>query len=519
MKNLHMLTAATALSVCFFVQAVHSSPPPAEARLGINLNGISDWSTELPFVDVFKTSRKWISQRQGEEWGKGPEVEYDSRGWVARIEEGCWIETPLCTIGGGHYPSGEYTILYNGDGDIDAGGAAKVLSREQGRIKIEVDPAKGPIWLSIRRTNPDNYVRDIRVIMPGFLETYESNPWHPVFLGRWKGMACLRFMDFMHTNNSTISTWDDRPVPGDASYSVKGVPLELMIDLANRKKVDPWFCIPHLADDDYVRKFAEMTRERLVPGLKVYVEFSNELWNSQFSQTKKVWDLGKEKEFAEKPWEAGWRYNAYRSVQIFKIWEEVFGRAERLVRVLASQSANPYISERIVEFQEAYKNADALAIAPYISCNVRPDGKPSVKEVEAWSLDDAFEYLEKKALPDAIESMVKSKAVADKFGLRLIAYEGGQHMVGVGGGENSKTIEELFHKANRDKRMGDIYTRYYDAWKNAGGDLFCHFSSIGKWSKWGAWGLMEYYDEDPQASPKFRASVEWAKKQGQRIGP
>ena len=35
----------------------------------------------------------------------------------------------------------------------------------------------------------------------------------------------------------------------------RGVALEWMIELCNRQKIDPWFCLPHLADDDFVRNF------------------------------------------------------------------------------------------------------------------------------------------------------------------------------------------------------------------------------------------------------------------------
>ncbi len=40
-----------------------------KARVGMNLAGPADWNTELPFVDVFRMSRPWISQRAGEGWG------------------------------------------------------------------------------------------------------------------------------------------------------------------------------------------------------------------------------------------------------------------------------------------------------------------------------------------------------------------------------------------------------------------------------------------------------------------
>lgn len=497
---------------CNIFAAEQGKIPPAKAAIGINLAGPCDWNTELPFVDVFHMSRTWISQKKGEKWGQGSQLDLDEKGWVKSLQPDCWAETPLCTINGGHYPAGEYTVLYQGEGDIEFWGSAKPVNKTPGQITIKVDPAGGPIWLRLKKTDPNNYIRDIKVIMPGFLETYKDNPWHPVFLKRWQGMACLRFMDFMHTNGSKVKSWQDRPKVDDATYS-HGIPLELMIDLSNRLKIDPWFCMPHLADDDYIRNFARMVKEKLDPSLKIYIEYSNEVWNGQFEQSRYAGKKGQELKFAEKPWEAGWKYTGYRSTQIFKIWEEVFGGTDRLLRVLASQAANSYVSERIVEFQDAYKNADALAIAPYISCNVRPGGKPAAEEVEKWSVEQALDYMKNSALPQSVKWIEKSKQVADKFGLKLIAYEGGQHMVGVQGGENNQKIEKLFHQVNAHPEMGNIYTQYYDAWEKAGGDLFCSFSSVGKWSKWGSWGLLQYYDDDPKQSPKFMATINQAGKQ------
>jgi len=110
-------------------------------------------------------------------------------------------------------------------------------------------------------------------------------------------------------------------------------------------KADAWFCMPHMADDDFVYRFAKVVKEKLDPSLKVYVEYSNEVWNGIFPQHRYAAEQGQKLGFGEKPWEAAWRYTAYRSVQIFRIWEEVFGGTKRLVRVLPSQAANPYVSE------------------------------------------------------------------------------------------------------------------------------------------------------------------------------
>lgn len=491
--------------------------PPARAALGMNLSGPADWNTELPFVDVFRLSREWISQKEGAAWGQGPKLDLDEHGWVKRLGAGCWAETLLCTIDGGHYPSGNYTVLWDGKGRIEMAGAASTTSETPGRIVAAVDSKKGPIFLRLKETSPDDPVRNIRVIMPGFEKTCATEPFHPVFLARWRGLACLRFMDWMATNGSKVVRWADRPQVGDATWTAKGIPVEVMVDLANRLKAAPWFCMPHRADDEYVRQFAELVHRKLDPGLKVYVEYSNEVWNSGFEQNHWAADEGKRLGFAEQPWEAAWKYTGHRSVAVFRIWEQVFGGRDRLVRVLASQAANPYVSERVVEFEDAYKHADALAIAPYITCNVAPNGHPGVAEVEQWSVDQALDYMEQTALPQSIRWIADLKKVADKYGLKLIAYEGGQHMVGVGGGENSVPVEKVLQAANAHPRMGDIYRKYYDAWTNAGGGLFCYFASTSRWSKWGSWGILQFYDDDPAKSPKFAATMEWARRQGQKV--
>jgi hypothetical protein len=478
----------------------------SKSRLGINLSGPADWNTELPLVDVFRFSRPWISQRKGQPWGKGPALTLDAQGWVTRLEPDCWAESPLCTIEGGHYPSGRYTVLYEGDGKVEFGGAARVAESGPGKLLVDVDSNRGGIFLRVTRTTPGNIVRNIRVMMPGFESQSATNPWHPVFLQRWNGVVCLRFMDFMQTNNSKIQRWSDRPQVSDASWTPRGLPLEMLCDLANRLKADPWFCMPHLADDDYVRNFARQTKELLDPQRKVYIEYSNEVWNGQFEQHRHAAREGQRLKLAEKTWEAAWRYTGRRSVEIFAIWEEVFGGTERLVRVLASQSVNPYVSRQVLSSNDASKHADALAIAPYFGMNVPAAKAP---EIVSLGLEGILERVAKESLPKAIESMRSQKAIADEFHLQLVAYEAGQHLVGIQGGENHEPLTRLFQEANRHPRMGEFYRQYLAAWDSNGGGLLCAFSSVSRWSKWGSWGLLQYYDDRPEDNPKYQATREW----------
>ncbi|KPK59629.1 MAG: hypothetical protein AMK73_08485, partial [Planctomycetes bacterium SM23_32] len=155
---------------------------------------------------------------------------------------------------------------------------------------------------------------------------------------------------------------------------------------------------------------------------------------------------------------------------------------------------------------------------PYVSFNIPARGEGLTADVVSqWTVEQVLDHAESAALPQCIEWIRGQKEVADRNGLLLVAYEGGQHMVGVQGGENNQALTRLLQAANAHPRMGRIYERYYDAWTRAGGDLFCYFSSVGLWSKWGSWGILQHYDDEAAQSPKFMATMQWAASLGQPV--
>jgi len=497
-----------------------SRPRP---RLGINLAGPADWNTELPFVDLMRFSRAWTSQMRGKPFGSGPALELDENGYPSSLPEGVWAESPLISFEGHPWPSGNYTVLYKGRGTLSFGASATAtLEDSPGRMVVTLDSSKGNLHLSILATDPSDHIRDIHVIMPGFEESWDTDPWHPLFLARWKGVACVRFMDFMATNNSAIRTWSERPRVTDTTFAGRGVPLELLIDLSNRLGADPWFCIPHMASDDYVRNFAELVLEKLDRKLKVHIEYSNEVWNSGFRQHKYAAEKGQELGLAEEPWVAAWLYTSRRSVEIFRIFEDVFKGNKRLVRILPAQSGNTFMASQILDFQNASRHADVLAIAPYVGLNVAetPDryNTLTASTVASWDVRQVLDRLRTRSLPETIESIRSFRKLATDHGLDLVAYEGGQHLVGILGAENNVALTRLLQETNADPGMGQIYTRLLNAWQDEGGSLFCHFSSVARWTKWGSWGVLQYYDDDPATSPKLQALTQWANALGQTIG-
>ena len=88
----------------------------------------------------------------------------------------------------------------------------------------------------------------------------------------------------------------------------------------------------------------------------------------------------------------------------------------------------------------------------------------------------------------ALQQMTANASVAHSYGLKLIAYEGGQSLAGIGEAESNSALTALFVAANRHPRMGDLYAEYLQNWKAVGGDLFMHFSDVGSYGKYGTGG-------------------------------
>ena len=203
-----------------------------------------------------------------------------------------------------------------------------------------------------------------------------------------------------------------------------------------------------------------------------------------------------------------WLARLERSTEVFRIWERVFGDKRRLVRVLGSQAANAWASETMLRHGETAKHTDALAIAPYFGGYL---GDPSERaRVAAMTTDQLFDELKGRALRMTAEWIGQQAAIAKRYGVELVAYEGGQHLVATGAGVDDARLNLLFDSANRDPRMKDVYRGYLAAWKENGGHLFVHFVNTARWSKWGRWGSLERLDQTRARAPKYDALLQFA---------
>ncbi len=479
------------------------------ATLGTNLVAVSYYTPERPFVDVMRSSQVLDSGFPWHLSGGGTAPSVDAQGYPRGLASGQAATTYAMRGIAGRYPTGAYVVLFEGDGAVELSWDGGRASRSHGGVgtarfvaNVSATSNNG-FTIKITRSNASNHVRNVRVIMPGFEGSYATQPFHPLFLERIAPFAVLRFMDWGSTNNSTVSDWSQRKRPDYRSMHARGgVAYEVMADLCNRTGKHMWVCVPHKATDDYVRQLATLLRDRLDPSLKLFVEYSNEVWNASFRQYSEVNAVAKSRGLTSYAW------YAQRSVQIFKTFEQVLGGRSRLVRVLGSQHGNPWVGKQILNATPAGA-ADVLAIAPYFGHRLGYEA--NAPTTRSWSVDKLLAECAVQAAAQR-DLVRQNMANARAAGLKLVAYEGGQHLAGVGKAVDDTTLVNLFTAANRHAKMGQIYRDYLAMWKAEGGGTFVHFNDVFVPQKWGAWGALEYLDQAPSTAPKYSALVEVAAK-------
>jgi hypothetical protein len=498
MTHVHR-TVRNALAGLLFATPVAADLP----RIGSNLDSINDWDTALPFLDLFKTSRPWISGNSATwQWDDGRPLDLDADGWVRSLLPNQIARTLMLvddtTLRVG---AGRWVVTYGGSGQIQYANQVTLLTSLPGRDLVEIHAhPNGGMFLYLTATSPEDPIRNIRIVPEAYADDPAPPTFHPDFLARLGSYRVLRFMDWAKTNETDLAHWSGRPEPADARWSShRGVPLEVMCELANGTCSEPWFCIPHLADDEYVRQAAELIHARLEPGLRVWVEHSNETWNGIFPQASYVQQQGLAAGLSTNAWQAGWFWHARRSVRIFGIFSEVFGAERELVRVMGGFVTVPWGNEQALSFEDAHLHTDVLAIAPYFGGEW---GTDRLGEARAMDLPQLLEALRKDSVPWAIGMTAENRAVADSFGVGLVAYEGGHHLAAPQLAA-SDPVHALFHAAARSEGMGELYSEYLDAWREAGGETFVNFTLCGRFSQWGCWGVLEWITQP--ATPREQA--------------
>ncbi|MBN2630471.1 MAG: hypothetical protein JXR75_08020 [Rhodobacteraceae bacterium] len=529
--------------------------PISNPNLAMGLNGISDWSVQQPFLNLMKSARDWTGHLPGQYggWDHGRLAAagvLDENGWLTAIPaEVTGVSTLLlvdlpATAGG---MAGRYVLTHDGRGDLRIEGRVQNVQQAASRAVFDFTPGEGAVVLTILATDPADPIRNIVVVREDRAALLaQGQIFNPDWLARLRGVKTIRLMDWMHTNNSPLARLQDRPKPDDYTWTRLGAPVEIMVALANELDANPWFTLPHLAEDDLVRFYAEAARNGLEPGRIAHVEYSNEVWNWQFAQAAWAEDQGRARWGRDNTWV---QYYALRAGEVASIWADVFGEAgkDRLVRVISTQTGWVGLEEQILNAPDILAEGrpapatlfDAYAVTGYFSALLGSDEKAAV--VRGWIRDSeaaarrgaealglsgaeaeahfvahrydtavelAASELDRGAITgnpsdsvtDLLTRVLPHQAkVARAHGLRLMMYEGGTHVVGQGAQVDDSDLAAFFIHLNYTPEMAALYDRLMQGWSRLTPEPFNAFVDVAKPGKWGSWGALRHLgDENPR---------------------
>lgn len=468
-------------------------PRPATPQMGINLEFVLDYARSEVFADCMKSARTFGSADAP--WDEKAPVDKD--GWpTADAGTVVMADVPV--------PVGAYSFSCTGRCTVgvsspNASIQGQGYDRATNRTVAIINVAAGATNLYVSFKGTQGGVKNIRLYRPGYRAAQETT-FTKEFLAAIAPFQALRLMDFTRTNTNDAAEWADRTKPTDALQSGKrGVAWEYGIELANKSKKDLWINVPVKASDDYVRQLAKLLKEKLDPDRAVYVEYSNEVWNSIFPQfgvnfeaaKAEVARLGDGSSLSDHGQDRNqyywaWKRVAKRLVEISAIFKEVWGEDAinaRVRPVLASQSANPLMIRLQTEFVEKnygppHKVIYGIAGAPYLGLAERftTNDKLTVDQIFSEGIPDQMKWVR--------EVTGNYQLVSRYYRLHNMCYEGGM------GIEGEHAVDAKV-AANRDPRIGEALKNYFDAWNNLGGDLFMYFNLAGPYGKYGNWGLLE----------------------------
>jgi hypothetical protein len=506
------------------------SASPGPMAVGMNLENIVDWSPAWTFTDAFQASRPWIShafntQTWATSWDPAvsPLLDLDANGNVRSLQSWTAAGVPMRQFAGtlmfrdlgGGYPAGTYQAEWDGTGVVSFGFDAVVVASGRtaaGRnfATLQVSPTDAGIYMRIEDTSAADPVRNFHVWMPDT----NGHTFHPLFLERLAPFGTLRFMGMQETNTSDIQTWADRrdsldirqgsgPEGTPSEPLVNGASLEVMVALANALDADPWFNMPHQADDTFVRNFATYVRQHLEPGRKVYVEWANEVWNFGFGFEASSWVANRAAAAGLDPNLGQWIVAGQEAKRDMDIWSEVFAGQtnHQLVRVAAGWAAVDWVTNEIATHMGG--SFDAIAMAPYITPTDAQRASYSVSTTEDQVLADT-----RVNIANALEWVRNHHQLATNWAttlgrpIQLLAYEGGAHLDG-----RNAPYQGAFHGASNDPRMGDIYTEYLRGLEASGLDLYVDFQFTGSSTPapWGDFAKLHRMDEPLATAYRYNA--------------
>jgi chitodextrinase len=476
---------------------------PSSLVFGINLEGLAYWDKGRPFKDFMKTSDSQLLTftPNGSDWNTNVhnEIPKDTEGYPTVIPTMTSVGLQRVRIvisAGGHLPIGDYVFLYDGVGEFYFRGDITTLTATVGRKTIRVN-AEQNLWIDIDVSQQGNHLRNFRLIRPQDEGSYSTQPFQQIFLERVCQFNPIRFMDLQLTNASALVNWSDRGKPNDRSQTMRnGISYEYIIQLGNTLNRDIWVCVPHAATDDYIREMARLFRIGLKSNINVFLEYSNEVWNWQFTQAHWVGANGNQNISYPR------RYTE-RSLNVFRIWQEEWaGQSSRVKRVLATQTGYNWVSEQIL----AQAKGAFDYFSPTFYFGYTGTCLDNLRTLGASATATDVINCTRQSMRAFFPNISQTYRLSQMYGKPIAHYEGGQHMT------SNPTIEPFqaaLYASQIDPQIKTLYQEMIDSLRRYGGTTYAAaFTLTGpRESRYGSWGHIEDIDQNLTARPAPKYQV------------
>jgi len=336
MRTIIIVLAALSLFLSEVPIATAANPNTLnrDSAIGMNLEKNQYRKPRVAFANALKSGRAWAETPGGSTCGSNAS-DYsgtiDSNGYPTQFGSRDCVYTHLFSgnYSEGAWPIGEWVLRWDGDATFDVGGnASSYTTTAPGRATFDVAIGTGGFRLQIESI--PSAVSNMRLYPPGGvchdgedpipykfcstdrcpggscndaqscdgaetcvdLETVGEageSTFHPLWLSRLRQYRTLRFMNWLHTNHSRVEDFSEWLPESNYTWShghepLGAVPLAVIARLCNEVNSACYVNVPSLATDAHITSFAEFFRDNVNDHLPVYIEYSNEVWNSSKGQ-------------------------------------------------------------------------------------------------------------------------------------------------------------------------------------------------------------------------------------------
>jgi len=158
---------------------------------------------------------------------------------------------------------------------------------------------------------------------------------------------------------------------------------------------------------------------------------------------------------------------------------------------------------------EYYKSFDVVGIAPYLSAPLANEDGSLIMDLDEFFNGSTIATAIRQSLSQLNTTLKLVKQSAPHMSVGL--YEAGPDFSSLFDTGNLK-LTNLSIFVHRDKRMYQALKDYISALTKTDGvslNMYLHYQSVGTYTKYGCWGLLESSDQKWQDSPKYSAYIDF----------